>query len=341
MQLACFFAVLALLVVLAPALVHHKELEDEPSLATLTPKRATNLIGHNMVHLKAEAATRRVKSRRKEKFGPDNCVSVWRDSGSGKCWMETNCKKDVDLSVYEFGLMCIDEDDKAVRHIFGMDSFKHKEKFNTLIKCKECRALHEYMDTDKALKTLFTGVTAMQKDLTTVNAEIQSIKVKAGFAPAAAPGPAAAQAPAPPPAQLLLGAEGRADGMTATKGKAFDKADTNRDGMINGEELHVALKAAKKNGKAEAQQEAEEAAQEETEDEGQTETDEKAQQDGEEQSVDELEQSQESSSEEEEDQQQTQESDSQEGEEEQSEESNTEGAEEESSGDSAEEEDSD
>lgn len=113
-----------------------------------------------------------------EWYGPDQCVGVWRDDKSGSCVMQTDCEKDVQLNVYEFGLVCVDQDftgNSMTRHIFGMGSFGHKETFDTLIKCDKCLALDEYMNHDKAINTLTTLVKGMKDDLQGVSSEVQRL----------------------------------------------------------------------------------------------------------------------------------------------------------------------
>lgn len=129
-----------------------------------------------------------------EWFGPDECVGVWRDEDSGNCIMETDCDEETQLSVYEFGLLCVDSNDEMNRHIFGMGSFGHKENFNTQIKCDECLALDEYQDGNKGVEKLTKLVTSMKTQLQTVSMDVQKLNQQVFSA-----GPAPAPAPAPPP----------------------------------------------------------------------------------------------------------------------------------------------
>jgi hypothetical protein len=130
-----------------------------------------------------------------EWYGPDECVGVWRDDETGSCVMETDCKKDTQINVYEFGMLCVDKDNVMTRHIFGMGSFNHKETFNTLIKCSKCLALDEYMDGDKAINVLTKAVKGMKDDLKDVSGDVKKLNAEVF---AAAPGPAPAGAsPAP------------------------------------------------------------------------------------------------------------------------------------------------
>lgn len=140
-----------------------------------------------------------------EWYGPEECVGVWRDEKSGSCVMQTDCDADVQLAVYEFGLVCVDKDDEMARHIFGMGSFGHKETFSTLIKCEQCLALDEYMDGNKAVGQLTKLVKSIKSGLQDVtgavgrlNAEVfPKAPAPAGAAgPAGAPGAAVPQAPA-------------------------------------------------------------------------------------------------------------------------------------------------
>jgi len=63
------------------------------------------------------------------RYGPDGCVSTWK-SPENHCIMQTKCK-DVDISKYEFGLVCVDKVGSPVRHLFGKDSFDEEETFES------------------------------------------------------------------------------------------------------------------------------------------------------------------------------------------------------------------
>jgi len=132
-------------------------------------------------------------SPKAEWYGPEECVGVWRDDKSGTCIMQTDCDEDIQLNVYEFGLICM-QDLEMTRHIFGMDSFAHKETFSTLISCDQCKALDEYMDGTKAVNALTSAVKGMKDDMKNVTGEV--VKLKAEVFPQAAPGPGPAPAPA-------------------------------------------------------------------------------------------------------------------------------------------------
>merc|ERR1719331_2737516 len=70
------------------------------------------------------------------RFGPGSCVSTWRSS-EGHCIMRTDCQN-VDISQFDFGLICVDADGKRMKHSFGRDSFDASETFDTLAGCSQC-----------------------------------------------------------------------------------------------------------------------------------------------------------------------------------------------------------
>lgn len=71
-------------------------------------------------------------------FGPGNCVSTWKNTAS-RCMIKTDCK-DVDISKYNFQLICVDSGGAKTRHVFGRDSFESVETFDTLLVCNRCEA---------------------------------------------------------------------------------------------------------------------------------------------------------------------------------------------------------
>lgn len=75
------------------------------------------------------------------KYGPKSCVSTWRNQ-QGHCVMQTACQ-DVDISSYEFGLICVDGKGKKTRHTFGRGSFDVSETFDTLAECSQCLGLDD------------------------------------------------------------------------------------------------------------------------------------------------------------------------------------------------------
>lgn len=93
------------------------------------------------VHFLASAADakKEEKSATVVTYGPEDCVSTWRDGKTGHCQVKTNCTG-IDTTQTMFGLIC-ENDDGKTRHLFGKDSFDSEETFDTLIPCKTCLAL--------------------------------------------------------------------------------------------------------------------------------------------------------------------------------------------------------
>lgn len=132
------------------------------------------------------------------KYGPNGCVSTWK-SAEGHCMMKTSCAK-VNISKYEFGLVCVDKVGSPVRHLFGKDSFDNEETFDTLIKCDQCLGLEDIPDE----VALNGEVMTMTKDIANLKDVMKNISInvqmlneevfKKAPAPAAAgPAPAAAK----------------------------------------------------------------------------------------------------------------------------------------------------
>jgi len=130
------------------------------------------------------------------RYGPDGCVSTWK-SPENHCIMQTKCK-DVDISKYEFGLVCVDKVGSPVRHLFGKDSFDEEETFDTLIKCDQCLGLEDIPDA----VALNGEVVTMSKDIANLKDVMKNISINVQmlneevFKTNAAPAPAGA-APAP------------------------------------------------------------------------------------------------------------------------------------------------
>ena len=72
----------------------------------------------------------------KSHFGPSGCVSTYLGP-SETCVVETRCAG-VDMSGFEYTVVCVDADGSPVRHCFGPDSFDAEETFDTEILCKRC-----------------------------------------------------------------------------------------------------------------------------------------------------------------------------------------------------------
>lgn len=70
-------------------------------------------------------------------YGPGKCVATWRDSQTGHCIMRTKCTEE-EMSNYEYGLICLDQEGEPIKHLFGKGSFDPEETFDTLLVCAEC-----------------------------------------------------------------------------------------------------------------------------------------------------------------------------------------------------------
>jgi hypothetical protein len=136
-------------------------------------------------------------------YGPENCVGTYRDDQTGKCVMMTNCQNDTQLDVYEFGLICADQDNALTRHLFGMGTFGHQETFKTDVSCSECQQLDEYMDSDKAIKKLSDTVKTMKSDLEIANAKLAKMSTHVATGGQVGPAPAPAPMSAAPATNFL------------------------------------------------------------------------------------------------------------------------------------------
>lgn len=200
----------------APLPANQQQAHEEvvPGAIVLNRKATTKVKGQ------AQAFPLSGGSSRKEsppvvKYGPDGCVSTWRN-GEGHCIMKTDC---ADANVagvpavksYEFGLVCVDKNGSPVKHLFGKDSFDPKETFDTLIKCDQCLGLEDIPDT----VALAGEVASMAKDVNNLKDVMKNISANVMMlnnkifpqVAGPAPGPAsAAPAPAAPakPAKFLV-----------------------------------------------------------------------------------------------------------------------------------------
>lgn len=128
-------------------------------------------------------------------YGPDGCISTYV-SPKNTCMMKTECKKQADaLKNYDFGLTCVDEDGKSVRHLFGTNSFDPEETFDTLIDCKLCIGLDvSKMEKKESLAVAVGKLKEEVKELAKGMEEVKTdVKKLNGVFPEAA-APAAADA---------------------------------------------------------------------------------------------------------------------------------------------------
>jgi len=74
-------------------------------------------------------------------FGPKTCITTFR-APAGTCLIRTRCA-DADLSKFNVGVTCIDSQGGYTRYLFGKDSFRAEETFDTLISCEKCLGVGE------------------------------------------------------------------------------------------------------------------------------------------------------------------------------------------------------
>mmetsp|Transcript_105047 Transcript_105047/g.186102 ORF Transcript_105047/g.186102 Transcript_105047/m.186102 type:complete len:566 (-) Transcript_105047:79-1776(-) len=179
-----------------------------------------------------------------EHYGPASCVAVWRNDTTGHCVMQTDCDQPAALSIYEFGLVCVDQGDEMTKHVFGTDSFKLKERFDTLIECQECLALDEYTNGDKAIKQLAKEVQEMEGDLMTVGQGVTRLNAEVMKESAAAPAPA------------LAAVEGAEEAKEETEAAGEEAADEEAEDTKGEEEAAAAdAEAEESTGEAEEKEE--------------------------------------------------------------------------------------
>lgn len=123
-------------------------------------------------------------------YGPSQCVSTWRNS-IGHCVLKTACQN-VDISSYEFGLICTDGKGMKTRHIFGRGSFDASETFDTLAECSECLGLDDqrvaafaaqkrhWRESAEAseVATLMEKVRSLTKGMTTMLSAVMTMRKK-------------------------------------------------------------------------------------------------------------------------------------------------------------------
>mmetsp|Transcript_144873 Transcript_144873/g.255357 ORF Transcript_144873/g.255357 Transcript_144873/m.255357 type:complete len:422 (-) Transcript_144873:72-1337(-) len=78
-------------------------------------------------------------SRGEDRFGPDDCISLFRSS-VGTCILKTDCPIATNISGVEFAFVCSNPNDAMPHalHSFGRGGFEANELFDTGVKCKSC-----------------------------------------------------------------------------------------------------------------------------------------------------------------------------------------------------------
>lgn len=131
------------------------------------------------------------------KYGPENCVKTYKTE-ERHCVVQTECKG-IDITDVDFGVVCVDNIGKPVRHLFGKGSFDPEETFDTLILCDQCLGLTD-VPADIMMNNEVLGLSKEVKDLggimKNITASISTLNTEV-FAPAPAPAPVAVAAAAP------------------------------------------------------------------------------------------------------------------------------------------------
>lgn len=114
-------------------------------------------------------------------FGPDFCISTFR-APAGTCLIRTRCA-DADLTKFNVGVTCLDQSGGYTRYLFGKDSFKPEETFDTLVTCEKCLgvgpeasqfALHGLMP-----RKLVDDVNTLKFDMQTMKEKVRVLRENA------------------------------------------------------------------------------------------------------------------------------------------------------------------
>jgi len=118
------------------------------------------------------------KPKEAASFGPDFCISTFR-APAGTCLIRTRCAES-DLSTFNVGVTCLDKSGGYTRYLFGKDTFKPEETFDTLISCDKCLgvapessvfALHGLMP-----RKLVDDVSTLKSDVATLHEKVRVLQ---------------------------------------------------------------------------------------------------------------------------------------------------------------------
>lgn len=89
-----------------------------------------------------------VDSRKKSRFGPDDCVTLSRSAESGSCIITTDCNDEVDTTAFqdfEVSFLCSSNDESvpSVRHAFPGSEWAATEVYDTGVTCDICEPAPE------------------------------------------------------------------------------------------------------------------------------------------------------------------------------------------------------
>eukprot|EP00933_Yihiella_yeosuensis_P074695 TRINITY_DN83713_c0_g1_i1.p1 TRINITY_DN83713_c0_g1~~TRINITY_DN83713_c0_g1_i1.p1 ORF type:complete len:346 (+),score=106.48 TRINITY_DN83713_c0_g1_i1:95-1132(+) len=81
-------------------------------------------------------------------YGPQSCVSVWRDSSTGTCKMKTDCgmAETEEFADYDMGFRCTNSGKAPALHLYGAGSMAVQETYDSEESCERCLPL-----TDKKM----------------------------------------------------------------------------------------------------------------------------------------------------------------------------------------------
>mmetsp|Transcript_10693 Transcript_10693/g.25911 ORF Transcript_10693/g.25911 Transcript_10693/m.25911 type:complete len:319 (-) Transcript_10693:31-987(-) len=109
-------------------------------------------------------------------FGPENCVSTWRDASSGTCFLKTDCEGVQTFNLFDVGFLCENADKEPVEHRFGTNSYARVEVQDTAVACERCMPTQEKQQTAQSLSQ---EMSAMKQSLAKVSETFVSLKDKA------------------------------------------------------------------------------------------------------------------------------------------------------------------
>ncbi|CAE7502215.1 SCLY [Symbiodinium natans] len=109
-------------------------------------------------------------------FGPENCVSTWRDATSGTCFLKTECEGVQHFDFFDMGFLCENADKAPVEHRFGTMSFARVEVQDTDVACERCMPAQ---DKPQTAESLSQEMRAMKQSLSKASDTFLSLKAKA------------------------------------------------------------------------------------------------------------------------------------------------------------------
>ncbi|CAK9029290.1 unnamed protein product [Durusdinium trenchii] len=106
-------------------------------------------------------------------FGPENCVSTWRDPTSGSCFLRTECAEVSNFETFEVGFFCEGGTSELQEHRYEKGAFNRNELQDTAVHCQRCLPLQEEPATGAALAQ---EVSQLQQSLSTVSGTIRQLE---------------------------------------------------------------------------------------------------------------------------------------------------------------------